>query len=302
MDLLHHCDDDDDDDDDSCETEAINETPFTATQQPQQSFGAAGRWATHCSLGPLRLRRAERRRAAQAVRATCAWIQQRSPHYRGRCVPLWRRNSELHISLTRPDVSLHTNHIDSFVQLLSREIQMVAAVAPFDISFVPTESTTHLELLHNSGRTQSFGIWRCARHPALLQLTHCCNTILQQHYQQCPYRYSTNNNEDPIFHISLVRFEPAVLPELAGAPGNIRGNERDSVPPMASKGVISLLLEEEEEGEDTYSSSDDDDDDDSDSSLDNSSHRITQVTCQFGGAAAKIHRISLMPRVDQLKM
>jgi Uncharacterised conserved protein len=281
----------------------------------------AGRWATHCSL-PIQWSRSEHRRAWAAIRATCDWIAQSHPTWRGRCVPLlpWPRRNHAdaasstnassslsaaattdanvnatvsgHVSLTRPDISLHTNQVDSFVKLLTREMQTVAQVAPFSIQF---QYTNILELFHNESRTKSYGIWRCfdaMSGASLEQLTQCCDTILEP-YQQAPYRYSNSGAEEaatttvpPVFHVSLVRFEPAVLLLPSDSTATAWENSQWS-PPGECNVSSSSCREESEEDEDAVSV----DSSSSEGSAD-SRHQITQVICQFGGAA-KMHCISL---------
>jgi Uncharacterised conserved protein len=271
----------------------------------ESAVPSAGRWATHCSC-PVALRRSEQRQAWASIRATCDWIERRHPTYRGYCIPLFpmslshrkhskRRkradgsadfalsnpkvDSTLHISLTRPDISLHTNHVDSFAKLLTREIHTVVHVAPFSIQF---QYTNILELFHNESRTKSYGIWRCfdssSSASPLEQLTHACDAILEQ-YHQVPYRYADGSKDDaatlpPIFHVSLVRFEPAVfLPDSAVSSGN------------SPEPVCQPSPESEDEDAAACDSSSSEGSSDSD-------HVITRVICQFG-CGAKIHSISL---------
>jgi Uncharacterised conserved protein len=96
-----------------------------------------------------------------------------------------------------------------------------------------------LELFHNIDQTKSFGIWRVSSTSVLsttttqspLQtLSEMCNTVLTKQYQQLSYTYpnttvdtvpepsdqkrnhhNNKKNVDPIYHVSLVRFEPCLL-------------------------------------------------------------------------------------------
>jgi hypothetical protein len=265
---------------------------------------------------------------------------------------------KLHISLTRPDIALHTNNIDAFLRLLAKELHtVVACVKPFHVQFIRnrhsigcigdhgTSTMTSrriplFELLHNEQKTKSYGIWRCCCIPSggggsgvtqLQQLSHACDTVLTQYYHQLPYQYSVSSSSSsssnvtvvpPIFHVSLVRFEPAII-EFTAAMQETNKNSSSmnnsrcytSDPKTAEEdqvndpndGDIYGTDDDDETSSDSWSSGkcgDDDDDDTSSEDLTvsddetmsiggNHRHSITHVTCQFGGSS-KIYNIPLL--------
>ena len=344
---------------------AALQRPVQPTPSPQ-----LGRWSTHCSCG-ITLNNNEARRAYQYVQSYCDTVQELYPTYRGYAIlPFAHRLTDMqqqnrktkknhgspyrpetiirsstttiketsnepptyHISLTRPDVALHTNHIDSFIKSLTIEIQQLSLISPFHVSFhIPTircpsvsndpkhhhRTTTHgrnssrrlpspWDVLHNATKTKSFGIWRCTSQSSIRQLqqiSNCCNRVLTQQYQQVSYHYqddtdhNTNHNhcdlqpttphlKEPIYHISLVRFEPCLYEYMhSTTPTKNDATASTSTIFDPTSGDCDSNDDDDDESDDGDESEDDDDE-----ATMNHLHYIDHVTCQFGGGA-KVHHI-----------
>ena len=152
-------------------------------------------------------------------------------------------------------------------------------------------------ILHDTTKAKSsFGIWKCQGAVASLQrLSDACNRVLGPHYQQGTYHYhhdddnNNNNTEkeedhhkgDPIYHVSLVRFEPCLHDYLTG---------------MSHAGettTTTTLVDDDDETSRASGEWSEDSDDDDDESTKYYHHYIDHVTCQFGGGA-KVYQIPLV--------
>ena len=353
-----------------------------------QENGCAGRWSTHCSCR-ITLNDDERQRAYRYVQSLCRTLLDIYPTYRGSAILLFtplpsqhpqrhrhphsvlptnqkkRRitttttttmssTEPCHVSLTRPDVALHTNHIHSFLRSLTMEIQQLSRIPPFTISLhiptIPTTTTTTTTLLlqnvilHNPNHTKSFGIWHCSRPgwsnwtipppppppppPLLLQqLSNACNRVLTRQYQQASYHYNNKNNsrnnntasqeeeggpppptaQEPIYHISLVRFEPCLYdymqppnPILHGRSSDHHHQNDENVDDdddMESDHDDDTDTDHDDDDDSACSSHDDDDDVESSSDVSTTNHNLHYVDhmiCNFGGGA-KVYHIPLCP-------